>query len=332
MVERLLQRSGQVYRWYATWRDGRVARFSRAVVTVVVVAACAWFIWKQASSGLLTLSVAELRISPYRLLVSWLCITAATVLGAWEWVLLLNALGGTLAIRRGMSIHLTSMLSKYLPGMIWPYAGKVYLATREGVRGSIASLSVVGEFAILYSTGALLMLLCLPFSGLISGSALQRAVLQGITAALAAVCILSTGVLGQRWASKRKGAGTGPSLLLQANWLRVAFVMVAVLATWWLLGVGFSVLYGPATAGTWQHVSRHTFVLAAALLMGQIAFFLPTGLGLREAILVALLASGDDAAVVVVLAVLFRVQMLAGELLAALLAVLIDRLRGALEG
>lgn len=323
MLEHLLGESARAIRWYSSWSSHRALRFLRVALVVTVVAVCSWFIWKQASGGYQTVLMAGLRIPPWRILASWLCTAAATALGAWEWVLLVHALGGELELTRGISVHLTSMLSKYLPGAIWPYAGKAYLTTREGVTAGIASLSVVGEFGIVHFAGVLTMILSLPFSDFVRASAPERVALQAIAIAITMISILAVAVLGKRWAPSKKNAA-GADLAWQPNWSRVALVLAAVLATWWLLGLGFSILYGPSTSPWWQHLARYTFVLAAGLLLGRIAFFLPTGLGLREAIIVALLASSSDATLVVVLAIIFRLEMLAGEILSALVAVSIN--------
>jgi uncharacterized membrane protein YbhN (UPF0104 family) len=116
--------------------------------------------------------------------------------------------------------------------------------------------------------------------------------------------------------------------MAKANCSLITLVMAAVLLTWCLLGFGFSTLYASVSSGGWSHLLRHSFALAAALLLGQIVFFAPTGLGVREAVFVALLASGDTAALVVILAMVFRILMMVGEVLCALLAWIASRFSG----
>jgi uncharacterized membrane protein YbhN (UPF0104 family) len=285
-----------------------------------------WFIWKQISAGYTAISIADIHLDLERLTVTWLCTAAATALGAWEWVLLVNALGGDLDLAHGMSIHLTSNLVKYVPGFIWSYAGKAYLTTRHGVSTNIAVLSITGEFVIVYFSGVLLMLLCLPFSGLVSWTLGQRLAFQVGAIVLTGISIVMIPVIA-RW-SARRGAHAGATLdlLRKTNWSRVAFVMVAVLLTWCLLGFGFSVLYGQVSSDGWSHLLRHSFALASALMLGQVVFFAPTGLGVREAVLVALLAMGDTTTWVVILAVVFRIVMMVGEVVCALIALVVSRL------
>ncbi len=313
--------------WYGARRTRPGVRLLRSVIAVSILAVSGWFLWDQVASGYATLSVADLVVDPARLAVSWACIAAATALGAWEWVLLVNALGGDLGLVRGMSAHLTANLVKYVPGFVWPYAGKAYLATRRGVPANIAAASIAAEFGIVYLDGALLLLLCLAFSGILPWPLGSRLALQAGALLLTAAIVAGLPCAGRRLMRQLERMDTPYPLLAGVNWTQVAFVVVAVLLTWCLLGLGFSTLYREISPGGWASTVRHTFALAAALLIGQLAFLVPTGLGVREAVLVALLGTGHAAAPVVLLAVVFRIEMIAGEMVCALIAVALDRLR-----
>lgn len=325
MVELLINQGGRLYRWYSGRRNHPAFRLLRGLAALGVLGISTWFIWKQMSSGYAVISLADLSIDPHRLLVSWLFVTAATALGAWEWLLLVNALGGDLHLAPGMSIHLTSNLFKYVPGFIWPYAGKAYLASRHGVPASIAVLSIAFEFGIVYLTGVLVLLLSLPFSGIVSWPMGQRLAFQVGAILLAVVSIASIPHVGRRLARQFERTSVAQDLKDRTNWTQVAFVVGAVLATWYMLGFGFSILFSAVSPGDWQNMLRQTFALASALLLGQIVLFVPTGLGVREAALVALLAVGDIAALVVILAVVFRIEMMVGEVICALVALTVSR-------
>lgn len=326
MTDRLVTWASALHRWYSTWQDRPASRLLRIGLALAVLAICGWFIWRQAFRGYTAISMADLSLEPSRLAVSWLCITAATALGAWEWVLLVRALGADLDTVGGMSVHLTSNLGKYVPGLVWPYAGKAYLASRRGVPLRLAGASIGAEVAIVYVSGGLLALLCLPFSGLLPWPLGGRFALQAGAIALTTLTILAIPALarGSRFReTPEAGRGQGRPV----DWHRVRLVLALVLLTWCLLTLGFSTLYGPLGPNPGEALLRHGFALAAALLLGQVAFFLPTGLGVREAVFVALLSTTDSASLVVILAVVFRLMMLVGEVLCAAFMAAWDRLR-----
>jgi uncharacterized membrane protein YbhN (UPF0104 family) len=153
----------------------------------------------------------------------------------------------------------------------------------------------------------------------------QRLAFQVGAILLAVVSIASIPHVGRRLARQFERTSVAQDLKDRTNWTQVAFVVGAVLATWYMLGFGFSILFSAVSPGDWQNMLRQTFALASALLLGQIVLFVPTGLGVREAALVALLAVGDIAALVVILAVVFRIEMMVGEVICALVALTVSR-------
>jgi len=329
MLEQTLALARRLLDWHRQARSRPGYRIFLGALSLGFLAAVVWFIWKQVSGGYATVTTAGLSLEPWRLAVSWFCTAAATALGAWEWVLLVRALGGQLDLTQGMSIQLTSNLAKYVPGFIWSYAGKGYLAVRQGVPAGIATVSIAGEFAIVYICGALLAVLSLPFSDLISLPVGGRVGLQMIAVSAAVLAIIGLPPLVRRLALRARVTRTQSEPFLSARWPSIAFVMAAVLMTWCLLAFGFSVLYGQPLSGGWSHLLRHSIALVGAMLLGQLAFFAPTGVGVREAVLVALLASQGSAAEVLILAVVFRLEMILGEVVCAMAAVAAVRLRRA---
>jgi hypothetical protein len=327
MLERLVEQAGRLRRWYSTHRTHVVFRLLQGTLQLGMLAVSAWYIWDRSSAGYTTISAADFSLDPRRLIVSWLCITASTALGAWEWVLLVNALGGQLDIIPGMRIHLVSNLAKYVPGFIWSYVGKAYLATRQGVPAGIAALSVVCEFIIVFSDGGLVLALCLPYSGIVPWSAGLRLTFQLGAILLAGTSIVGVATAGRWLVSRSERIGVVQDLLNMANWSQVTLVIGAVLLTWCLLGFGFSALNGQPSPNAWQDMLRHTFALVSALLIGQAAIFAPTGIGIREAVLVALLSSGNSTALIVVTALVFRIEMMIGEVFCASIAWLVDKAR-----
>ena len=326
MLDRAIAIAQRLRDWYSQARSRPGYRMLLGALSLAAMAACVWFIWRRVAGSYSTVTSSGLYLETQRLVISSICTAAATALGAWAWVLLVRALGGQLDLARGLSIHLTSNLVKYVPGFILSYASKGILAVRQGVPASVATLSIAVEFAILYICGAVLALLSLPFSGVIRLSLGGRAALQLAAIFVAALLFVILPGLVQRATSQAKSPNALLRPFCSARWSKVALVMIVILSSWCVLAFGFSVLYGQPWSDGWSHMLRHAVALVGALLLGQIAFFAPTGVGVREAVLVALLATEVNAAEVVVLAVVFRLEMILGEIVCALVAVTATRL------
>lgn len=285
-------------------------RLLRWVMMLGILVASIWFIAQRVYSEYTTISMSYVKVDIFKLLISWVCIAASTLLGAWEWTLLTKALGGHLDPITGMRIHLISTLSKYMPGYIWPYLSKAYLATRHGVPSNIAIFSVMGELIIVYLSGILLLLLSLLFNGLIGEIAKSlRAEIVIASGCATTVFAIGLGEWVERFSKFKK----------KVRWKDVSFVAAAVTLTWCVLGLGFYMLdasLGPVT----DNPGRLLAGLISALLGGQLALLIPMGIGVREAILVTFL-SDKPAWMVVLMAVMFRLEMALGEIVSTLLVV-----------
>lgn len=298
------------------YSDHYAIRLLRWMITLGILVASIWFIAQKVYSEYITISASQINLDVEKILISWLCVTASTLLGAWEWTLLIRALGGHLDPITGMRIHLISGLGKYIPGYIWPYLSKAHLAIRCGVPTNIAIGSVIGELVIVYLSGILLLLVSLPFSGLIGET--TGDIQAGIAFASGyATAAFLPGILLDHHLGKFLGFGKA------ANWKRVIFVIIAVALTWCLLGFGFYMLDAsvePSVGNPWKLLAG----LISALLGGQLALFVPMGMGVREAILVAFLNLDKPAWLVILMAVIFRLEMTLGEVFSVLLVVLME--------
>lgn len=321
MIARFTQALHSLHSWYSSTRNHCLLVWARRLLTLGVIAASTWFIGKRLRSDYASLSGGDIDLEPSRLLASWLFVTASTALGAWEWSLLVNALGGDLDNLPGMRIHLVSGLTKYVPGGVWSYLGKVLLATEQGVPAGVATASVVGEFFIVFFDGLLLLVLSFPHSAVSSWSLGWKVTAQIIAILLSGASIAAIPFLGPRlvkigW----------PAFEENIKWGQVVLVVIAVLLTWGLLSLGFSILGTGDEVSASPNTSHRFFTLASAMLAGQIAFFAPIGLGVREAVLVGLLGGWYPTTFILVIALVFRIEMTLGEVVCAVTAVGADRL------
>jgi len=282
------------------------ARYLRWVVSLGILAASSWFVGRKVYSEWGTVSASHINPDIPRLLISWLCITTSTLLGAWEWTLLVKALGGHLNTINGIRIHLISALGKYIPGYVWPYLGKAHLSVRYGVPAEIAIFSIVGELAIVYLSGILILLLSVPFNGLMAETTRSTLIAVGCVVGF----IFAAFVFGFLRAQN-------PRFEKTVNWKGIIFIIFAVTLTWCLLGFGFYMLdisIKPPTGNPLRLLTG----LIVALLGGQLAVFVPMGIGVREALLVAILDINKPAWLIVLMAVMLRLEMILGEVVLTL--------------
>jgi glycosyltransferase 2 family protein len=291
-------------------RSIRLAVRFVAVVLLVLLALRFRQLWRQQHVDFSNAHVSLLVLAAVLSLV-------AVVSYGWVWPVILREIGGPVP-RGSVRIFLQSQLGKYLPGSVWQYAGRVGLARAHGVpvRTALLSLGIeVGASAIAAVAVGLFVLplvaalpLALALGGLVflvttKGARVAEVVL-GLVARIAPIT----------------SSELRPALRALP---RMVLLYVPV---WGLYGLAFwltaRALF-PISAGDLVF-----FVAAFALgwLVGMAAVFAPGGIGVREAVLVGLLAPTVGQREAIVIAAASRLLLTAADLVAGGASILVPRI------
>jgi hypothetical protein len=198
----------------------------------------------------------------------------AVVAAAFVWLVILRTLG-VATQPRWAAIFLQAQLGKYIPGGVWQYAGRAALAKNEEVPVRLVAVSVTAELAGASAAGAVM-------------ATLTVGLWLFLTAIVAVpVAYVAFGRTRLRVFFEGRFGDRGVVDAVRAT-ARAAALYIFV---WWLLGVSFwftaRALFGVSVAD----VGFYAGAFAIASLVGLVAFFAPVGLGIREAVIVALLRS-----------------------------------------
>jgi uncharacterized membrane protein YbhN (UPF0104 family) len=201
---------------------------------------------------------------------------------AWAWRPVLDALGAAATTAQALRWYFPGELGKYVPGGIWPVVGRAELATRAGIRRSVAYASVALSLFALYLAAMAVATIALP------------AVLvdeRDSSAPLLVLLLLPVGVLALHPAVIRAVMRPVERLLKREVRLDVPE---------WRTSLGLVARYVPA----WAFIGGATWCIArafdpsapfgqvffAAVLSWIVGFVLvpvPGGIGVREAAFVA---------------------------------------------
>lgn len=305
-------------------RLGALARspWLRAAVALLVLVAWGWFLQGQLEA----LRAYEWRLAPlaFAAAVGWGALYFAGL--AVSWTLLLRTTGGAarrVALADGARIWTGTMLSRYLPGNIWHIVGRVALAGSLGVsRAQVAASATVEQLLTLLGALALFAL-SLPFWR--GGAGPEAWLLLLVPLGLAFLHPRALGALLAAAAARLRR----PELAWEYRYgelLRIlgAYTLAnlaAGLALWVTLGA-----LAPVEPGQLAFVAG---AAAAAWAAGYLSFLTPSGLGVREAALAAMLAQAYPLPAAVVGSLVYRLALTLGELVAAGAALLLAGRRGA---
>lgn len=293
----------------------------RRTLTAVVLAAVSY----AAITGWTTVSGTVRALSPASLLLSAAALVAGLLAGTVGWQIVLDTLGPPVGLRRAGRILLVGSLGKYVPGSVWAYVLQMELGRKAGVeRSRILTASIV-QTAVSVVAALLLGIAALPL------------VLRQTPQAGWLYCLLPVGlaVLYPPLLSRLVDSGLRllrrPGLEHPIGYTAIGKTLLCSLVSYGFFGVHLWLL-----TATW---SRNTVVgtggvllctgaIAVAMTVGMFAFVLPSGVGLREALVAAALSSVLPPARAVAVALVSRLFFTLGDVAAAGLAALAGRLPG----
>lgn len=229
-------------------------------------------------------------------------VVSMTGLGVLWWRCLV-VFGQRRPLRQALAWYFAGELGKYLPGGIWPVVGRGELATRGGVRRSVAYLTTMIAMAVMCVGAAVVCGVLTPFLVADGGGTgwvllLLLLVPVGVVAVHPAVFGRILAVVGRLTRGRVEVAAL--------SWSRMLTLIAWSCPTWIFLG-GASVLVTRAL-GYDQNPARVAFAAVAAWIIGFLCVPVPAGAGIRELAFVAV--CGLDAGPATAVAAIARVLLL----------------------
>lgn len=256
---------------------------------------------------------------------SWLLVGAVVaaayfVFRVLAWQELLGSVGVRGRFATTARVWMNGEVVRYIPGNVWSVLGRLAQSPRLGAERSVVFASMVLEVLLLLASAAgLSAVALLPYPGLQLPA--RNAVL--VTAAIASLLVLLPAFV--RWVVRFI------SIILRrreaiATSGRTALAFPAMLAAWLTFGVAHLAVVlalGVSIAGSQWLPLVGAFVVS--WLVGYLSFITPSGIGVREAVLVALLTPYVSVPLAILIAAVSRMLLTLVEL--AVLAV-VNLLRG----
>ena len=281
----------------ATVADRATERRVRVLAQVLLVAAAVFVVlrvrslWHGGHVGLAD-------VDWFALAGSFVLAAVGTAAGALIWLVILDGLGVKPRLRWA-GLFFQAQLGKYIPGSIWQYAGRAAVARTNGIPVGPVGVSLAVEFAA---------------AAVAAGS--MAAFLLGWWGALILAAVAVLLAAGGRTTRTRLPA----YVTIRATLL--------YLPAWLLLGASFWLCARGLVAVPASDLALYMGTFAVAWLAGLLAIYAPGGLGVREAVLVALLHGRIGAADALVVAAASRLMLVLADVLLAAVSTAALRRRG----
>lgn len=230
---------------------------------------------------------------------------AALILGGLLWHFVQKALGIGLGWQASLTIHFSSMITKYMPGYGWQYMAKAYLSKRGTGQAKRVGLALVTELGILIMGGLIL-------AGLVAGRLGKQWVVASYLPSWGwYLLVIGVGAAGIVWAMALNRMGSVDREKISYSALAISVVMSMVgwafqIMAVWLIARS---LY-PVTPGASPQM---LFALVLSSIVSILVIVVPGGIGVREMTLTLLLADILPLSLGGVVAVLFRLALVVAE-------------------
>ena len=242
------------------------------------------------------------------------------------WWLLLRGCGARSAFWPAASVWGKSILARYLPGNVFMFVGRAWMSHAQGLAVERVTAAMVYEQALGLCSALLAIAVLFPFWEYRPGLTAL-----GLIAIPVLVALMHPRIFGPL-AGRVLRLFRRPPLEVTLGFGAVLWILFLFTLDWLVAGTG-AWLLARATTGLGADALPLVIVAyALAYVAGMIAFFIPSGIGVREAVLTASLSRRLPGGVALTWALLLRLWVTIVELvfvgLVVLIALLVRR-RGA---
>jgi hypothetical protein len=251
---------------------------------------------------------ASFSFQPFVLIFATLIFAFSYFIQIWAWYLITLALRIDIPLSETLRSWLTSQLGKYLPGKIWLLLSRFYFYESKGKPKKSISIALYLETVIVLLAGAMIFLASLILVKEVRPFYLRKeAVWLALLLIAAAVSIyprLLQKIMNWVLIQLKK-----EPIAISISYSRILWISFICILAWAVGGVGFYLFVDSVFAVSRDQILFLTGALAFSSTMGLIAIFAPSGLGVREGVLVYLLSSIMPGSVATVISILTRIWM-----------------------
>ncbi len=286
----------------------RVVGLARPAVAVLVFAAIGYAIaseWSGVRGALHTLDWQSVALS-------FVAVIAGTITSLMAWRSLLASEGHPLGVAAAARIFFVGQLGKYLPGSVFSIVLQMELGKRAGVPRARAFTTSLAWVGLSLSTG-----LCVGMVGFPVLASTGDKKVWALLAVLPIAVAASTPPILTRLVNLLLHLMRKPPLPRPLTWAGVARAAAWLTATWTFFGLHLWLLANALGAPGWTGITRCIGGFALAMAAGVLFILVPSGAGIREAIITAALAPVMTTGEALGIAVVSRALFIAADVLTA---------------
>ena len=298
----------------------------RKIVTILVLALIFIFFIKILYQNFLQIPSYDWKIDYTSLFVSYIFLLFYFVANVFVWRFIIKNLNidkKEIPFKTFFKIYFLPYLGKYIPGKIWSFMGRVYLAQRQGLSKLPVSISIIWEQIFALISATLLFLFSLSF----------WEKLETVNYIYLVLFMLSLFFIGLNssiynkvvnFIIKKFSKNYSEIKISLSHLVSLKFIGLYCVV-WIIFGISFYFFIN----FIYEIPAKYFFLLVgvypASWVLGTLSFLTPSGIGITEGILVALLTFYFPLPVAIIISLSSRIWLSFGELICFGIAATIDK-------
>lgn len=269
-------------------------------------------------AALVQQQAAALRSYRWQLAPGWAVLALVSLELTWlfeaaTWWTILRSLGGRLPYPRIVPIWFLSNIVRYIPGNVWQFLSMAELAAEHGVSRLVTLTSIVLHQAI--SIVVAIVLAAAYFAATGQGAWFDR-LRPLLWLAPLGLLLLQPRLLERalNWTLARLRR---PPIRVTLTWRQILLLCLRYVVVWLAMGLSYAALVRALTPFPVAITPHLVAAWTAAYVVGFLSLLTPSGLGVREGVMILLLNPVLPQPLPALVAIVARLWMVLGELLGA---------------
>ncbi len=284
-------------------------RLAQVIVLLLALGFMAALVQRQ----LAALQGYQWQLSPGWAVVALVSLELTWLFEAATWWAILGSLGRRLPYRRIVPIWFLSNIVRYIPGNVWQFLGMAELAAEHGVSRLVTLTSIVLHQVI--SIVVAIALAAAYFAATGQGAWFDR--LRPLLWLAPLGLLLLQPKLLERTLNRVLTRLRRPPIRVSLTWGQIALLCLRYVVVWLAMGLSYAALVRALTPFPVTVVPHLAAAWTAAYVIGFLSLLTPSGLGVREGIMILLLNPILPPPLPALVAIVARLWMVVGELLGA---------------
>jgi len=290
--------------------NGNITKILSGLFAVALL----FFIGKNIIANWSELSDYQLSLRPVQLLGSFLLFSISVLFSAMAFQIMLRGGGVVLPFKRVLAISTFSQVGKYLPGNVWPYLVRFRYLKQDISSGAFISIAILENVVMVFAAITLGAISLIE----LSDSPFIIPTVTIITLALILIIVKPAwfyGVInfGSRYIKFLK---VESEQRLNQSVLAKSYILLLI--SWITKGAGFYFLVSSILEIPAGQLIFFISAFASAVIAGYIVIIVPSGLGVREGVMVLLLQTIFPLNIASLIAIVARLWVVASDVVLSL--------------